>query len=53
MPNLKPKDIIAFLIIVALILFKLTGHNGYFDTPVAIIIGYYFAKRSNHVDKGL
>ena len=51
--NLQPKDIIAILVIVALVLFKLTGHNGYFDTPVALVIGYYFAHRKDKSDKGI
>lgn len=53
MQNLKPKDIVALLIITALILFKLTGHNGSLDTPVALIIGYYFVKRETGEDKGV
>lgn len=50
--NLKPKDLIAVLIIIGMIIFKLTGHNGTLDTTVALIIGYYFAKRETNVDNG-
>lgn len=42
----KPQDYIAALVIIALTAFKLTGHNGSLDTAVAVIIGYYFAKRA-------
>jgi hypothetical protein len=38
-------DFIGFLIILAMVLFKITGHNGSLDTAVAIIVGYYFGKR--------
>lgn len=53
MTSFKPKDFLAFLLIVGLILFKLTGNNGSLDVAVAVIIGYYFAKRSNSEDKGI
>ena len=46
MTKLKPKDLIALLIIVALVIFKLTGHNGSLDLAVAIIIGFYFGTRN-------
>lgn len=45
MKNFKPKDYVAILIILAMALFKMTGHNGTLDVVVAIIVGYYFAKR--------
>ncbi len=53
MDKLKPKDIVALLVIIGLILFKLTGHNGSLDTVVALIVGYYFVKRENGSDKGV
>lgn len=43
--KLKSRDWVALLTIAGLIVFKLTGHNGTLDTAVAIIIGYYFARR--------
>ena len=52
MTRFKPKDIIAVIVIAGLIVFKLTGHDGSLDIGVAIIIGYYFAKRSNGEDNG-
>lgn len=47
MPNNRftPKDAVAILVILILAIFKLTGHNGSLDVAVAIIIGYYFARR--------
>lgn len=45
MTKLKPRDLIAFLTICGLIAFKLTGHNGSLDVTVALIIGYYFARK--------
>ena len=53
MPTLQPKDFIAFVVVVGLIAFKLTGHNGTFDVPVGVIVGYYFAKRETGVDPGI
>ena len=50
--NLKPKDIIALLVVISFTIFKLTGHNGSFDIPVALIIGYYFGHRKTKVDNG-
>jgi len=53
MADLKPKDIVAFLVIAGLILFKLTDHNGSFDVPAALIIGYYFSHRKSGIDPGV
>lgn len=52
MQNFKPKDIVAFLIIIGLVIFKLTGHNGSLDVAVAVIVGYYFAHRKIGDDTG-
>jgi len=51
--NFQPKDVIAILVIIALVIFKLTGHNGTLDAIVALIVGYYFAKRDGGDDKGV
>ncbi len=48
----KPKDIIALVCLVLIFLSKFLGHNGSFDTIVALILGYYFAKRQSHEDVG-
>lgn len=44
----EARDFIAIAVIIALVLFKMTGHNGGLDTPVALIIGYYFARRQDN-----
>ncbi len=49
----QPKDFLALVVIVGLIAFKITGHNGSFDVPVGIIVGYYFAKRTTGIDPGI
>lgn len=46
MKHITSKDIIAFITIIGLILFKLTGHNGSLDLAVASIVGFYFGSRS-------
>lgn len=53
MPNFKPKDIVALSIILFMGVFKLTGHNGSLDVVLAVIVGYYFGHRSDHIDKGI
>ena len=52
MTHFKPKDIVAVFIIGVLALMKLKGIDNEFDTLVALIIGYYFAKRRNGEDNG-
>lgn len=54
MKDFRAKDLIAILIIGAMVAFKMTGHNGTLDVVIAIIVGYYFAKRDENplvVDK--
>jgi len=53
MPNFKPKDIIALAMIVALVIFKVTGHNGSLDLAVAVMVGYYFAHRDDGINHGI
>lgn len=48
----KPKDIIAIVVVIALIVLKITGHNGSLDVTIAIIIGYYFGHRHSGTDIG-
>jgi hypothetical protein len=52
MIKIQPKDIIAMSVIAAMIIFKITNHNGTLDTVVAVIVGYYFAKRATGEDNG-
>lgn len=47
MNTLQARDIVAMMFVMALIIFKLTGHNGGLDLPIALIVGYYFAKRTS------
>ena len=47
MKTFESKDLVAMLVIVAMIIFKITGHNGSLDVSIAIIIGYYFARRQD------
>ena len=47
-----PKDTIALVVILGLIILKLTDHNGSLDVAVALILGYYFAHRRNGTDPG-
>ena len=41
-----PKDFIAIIVIIAILVYKATGHNGGFDALVALMVGYYFARRN-------
>ena len=52
MPNFKPKDIIAILVIVFIGFGKFQGFNGSLDVVLALILGYYFVKRQNGIDNG-
>ncbi len=52
MKNLKPKDIIAGLVIVLYGFLKWQGIESDLDVPLALILGYYFVKRGNGADNG-
>lgn len=52
MTNLHPKDVIAGLVLILIVILKLKGIASDFDTIAALILGYYFAKRANGQDKG-
>jgi len=52
MEKLQPKDIIALVLILAFSVFKLSGNNGTLDPVVMLLVGYYFAKRTNGEDSG-
>lgn len=53
MKNLGAKDIVAIVVIVGIMALRLKGVNGSLDSPIALILGYYFAHRANGVDKGV
>lgn len=48
----KPKDIIALVTIIGILLLKFHKVDSGLDAAAALIIGYYFAKRSNGSDNG-
>ena len=52
MPIFKPKDVIAVLVVVGFFVLALNHINGGVDAVVALILGYYFVKRSNGEDNG-
>lgn len=52
MIKIKPKDVLAALVIVSFGALRWHGIDNGFDTPVAIIIAYYFVKRQNGEDNG-
>ena len=52
MKNLKPKDIIAGMVIIGFVLLRINGVDSGFDAPLAVILGYYFVKRENGRDNG-
>lgn len=49
----QPKDYIALATIIMIGILKLKGFNGYLDAAFGIVIGYYFAHRSNGTDTGI
>ena len=52
MQYLKPKDIIAVVVIAAVVILKLNHLNGTLDAALGLILGYYFVKRVDGIDKG-
>jgi hypothetical protein len=50
---MQPKDFIALSIVGVLTVLTLTGHNGNVNEVVALILGYYFAKRLINCRKSL
>ena len=50
--TLKPKDYVAFLVIVLIFVMVIVKANHSFDAILALIIGYYFGHRSSGVDPG-
>lgn len=52
MKYLKPKDLIAALSIILIGLLKYAGKDNALDAILALILGYYFAKRQDGDDSG-
>ena len=53
MPNLRPKDIIALISLIVLILLQVYQGTGDIDALISMIMGYYFAKRQGGADNGV
>ena len=53
MPKIQPKDIIATVAILVLVVLKIYQGQGDIDSLVSLILGYYFAKRQNGTDSGV
>jgi len=51
--SLKPKDIIAIIIICIAAILMLLGRGESFSNVIALIVGYYFAHRLDGIDKGV
>lgn len=52
MSLLRPKDIVALLTLLLIAALKFAGKDGALDAAAALILGYYFAKRSEKKDNG-
>ena len=53
MNRLKPKDVIAAVTIISVMILKYKGLDGQLDLILALIVGYYFGHRQSKVDNGL
>ena len=51
--DLQPKDLVAILTLALIALLKLNGLDGALDPAAALILGYYFVKRSEGRDNGV
>jgi len=50
--QIKPKDVMAFLVIVGYFIAKWQNFNGEVNTAFMLILGYYFVKRQDGKDSG-
>lgn len=53
MKILQPKDIIAVVALISLVLLKFYQNDASIDPLITLIIGYYFAKRHQGTDGGV
>ena len=53
MNSLQPKDLVALVTMVGILILKFKGFDGKLDAAAALILGYYFAHRQNGSDKGI
>ncbi len=51
--NLKPKDLVAVVALIVIVVLKLNGFDGALDSLIALIVGYYFGHRQNGIDTGV
>lgn len=51
--NLKPKDIIAVVVIVCITFLLFTGYTGPLTEVISLLVGYYFGHRVAGQDKGV
>ncbi len=52
MTKIKPKDVIALVTILFIFWMKNNGADGQLDAVLALILGYYFVKRVDKIDRG-
>lgn len=52
MAQFQPKDFIALVALIGIGVLKWHGFDGYLDSVIALIIGYYFAHRTSGDDTG-
>lgn len=45
--KIQSRDVVAVLALIIIFTYKALGHNGDFDSMVALIIGYYFGRRDD------
>lgn len=53
MTKLKPKDLIAMIVIISFVVLKFYGIDSGFDGALALMLGYYFAHRKHGNDTGV
>lgn len=53
MVQFQPKDFIAIISLITMLILKFRGADGQVDIAIALILGYYFAHRADGIDKGL
>ena len=53
MKNIRPKDLIALVILIGVGILKYKGFDGKLDAILTLIVGYYFGHRVDGIDKGV
>jgi len=52
MVNLKPKDIIAIVLVVCITFLLFSGYEGPLTEIITLLVGYYFGHRVTKLDSG-